>query len=199
MSHVQLFATPGTTARQAPLSMGFSRQEWSGLPFPSPGDLPNSGIEPASLVSPALAGRFFTTEPPEKPRKSQPRSLRVIPDRPRHTNKPHPRIRPHTWVLYSQPKRKACLGLTRKENERKREKKKKWEGGGGGAVWVSLEVFHYLQKCPVQNRQEEEGRKMPTPRPGSCLFYSADTRIRVCWRPAGGRAAGSKPGARGRG
>ena len=51
-------------AHQAPLSMGFSRQEyWNGLPFPSLGDLPNPGIEP---VSPALAGRFFTTEPPEK-------------------------------------------------------------------------------------------------------------------------------------
>ena len=50
---------------QAPLSMGFPRQEyWSGLPFPPPGDLPDPGIEP---VSPALAGRFFTPEPPEKP------------------------------------------------------------------------------------------------------------------------------------
>ena len=49
-------------ARQAPLSMGFSRQEyWSGLPFPSQGDLPNPGIEPASFMSPALADRFFTT------------------------------------------------------------------------------------------------------------------------------------------
>ena len=48
-SCVQLFATPWTVARQAPLSMGFSRQEfWSGLPFPSPGDLPDEGIEPAS-------------------------------------------------------------------------------------------------------------------------------------------------------
>ena len=47
LSHVQLFATPWTVAYQAPLSMGFSRQEcWSGLPFPSPGDLPNPGIEP---------------------------------------------------------------------------------------------------------------------------------------------------------
>ena len=50
---------------QAPLSMGFPRQEyWSGLPSPSPGDLPHPGIEPASS---ALAGRFFTTEPPGKP------------------------------------------------------------------------------------------------------------------------------------
>ena len=45
-----------------PLSVGFSRQEyWSGLPFPPPGDLPDTGIEPASLTSPTLAGRFFTT------------------------------------------------------------------------------------------------------------------------------------------
>ena len=58
-------ATPQTVARQAPLSMGLSRQEhWSGLPFPTPGDLPNPGIKPESLVSPALAGGFFSTEPP---------------------------------------------------------------------------------------------------------------------------------------
>ena len=56
---------PWTVACHAPLSMGFPRQEyWSGFPFPSPGVLPNSGIEP---VFPALAGRFFTTEPPGKP------------------------------------------------------------------------------------------------------------------------------------
>ena len=49
LSHVQLFATPWTVAHQTPPSMGFSRQEyWSGLPFPSPGDLPNPGIEPRS-------------------------------------------------------------------------------------------------------------------------------------------------------
>ena len=54
--------TPWTVARQAPLSMGFPRQEyWSGSPFPAPGDLPNPGIEPISLESLALAGRFFTT------------------------------------------------------------------------------------------------------------------------------------------
>ena len=53
---------------QAPLSTGFFRQEhWSGLPFPLPGDLPNSGIEPMSPVSPALAGRFFITESPGNP------------------------------------------------------------------------------------------------------------------------------------
>ena len=68
LSHVQLFVTPWAIARQAPLSMGFSRQEcWSGFPFPSPGDLPNPGIEPTFLASPALAGRFFATMPPGKP------------------------------------------------------------------------------------------------------------------------------------
>ena len=60
------FATPWTVAHQVPLCMGFSRQEyWSGLPFPSPGDLSNLAME---SVSPALAGRFFITEPPGKPR-----------------------------------------------------------------------------------------------------------------------------------
>ena len=55
LSCVQLFATPWTVACQAPLSMGFSRQEyWSGLPCPLPGDLPNPGIKPMSLTSPAL-------------------------------------------------------------------------------------------------------------------------------------------------
>ena len=55
-------ATPWTVAHQASPSMGFSRLEyWSGVPLPSPGDLPDPGIEPAYLVSPALAGRFFTT------------------------------------------------------------------------------------------------------------------------------------------
>ena len=64
-SSVQLFVTLWTIAHQAPLSMEFSRQEyWSGLPFPSPGDLPDPGFKPAS---PALAGEFFTMEPPGKP------------------------------------------------------------------------------------------------------------------------------------
>ena len=61
------FETLCTGARQAPLSMGFLRQEyWSWLPFPSPGDLPDPGIEP---MSPALAGGFFTTGPSGKPMK----------------------------------------------------------------------------------------------------------------------------------
>ena len=69
LSRVQLFATSWTVAYQASPSMGFSRQEyWSGLPFPSPGDLPNPGIEPRS---PALEEDALTSEPPGK--------LRVVP------------------------------------------------------------------------------------------------------------------------
>ena len=62
------FVTPWTVAYQAALSMGFSRQEYcSELPFPTSEDLPNPGIKPTSLVSPALAGGFFTIVPPGKP------------------------------------------------------------------------------------------------------------------------------------
>ena len=61
-SHVQVFATPCTVAPQAPLSIGFSRQEyWSGVPIPPLGNLPNPGTEPSSFMFPALAGGFFTT------------------------------------------------------------------------------------------------------------------------------------------
>ena len=68
LNWVGLFAVPWTVAHQAPLLMGFPRQKyWSGLPFPPPGDLPNPGIEPVSPVTPALAGRFFTTESPGMP------------------------------------------------------------------------------------------------------------------------------------
>ena len=67
LSRSRLFATLWTIALQVPLSVGFSRQEyWSELPFPPPGDLPDPGIEPPSPASPALAGRFFITEPPGK-------------------------------------------------------------------------------------------------------------------------------------
>ena len=65
LSHVWLFATPWTVSYKAPLSMEFSRQEyWSGLPFPSPGDLPDPGIEPRS---PALQADALPSEPPGKP------------------------------------------------------------------------------------------------------------------------------------
>ena len=63
-----LFVTPWTVALQAPLSMGFSRQDyWNRLPFPTLEDLSNPGTKPMSLASPALAGRFFPTIPPGKP------------------------------------------------------------------------------------------------------------------------------------
>ena len=65
LSSVQLFVIPWTVVYQASLSMGFSRQEyWSGLPFPSPGDLPDPGIEPRS---PALQADTLLSEPPGKP------------------------------------------------------------------------------------------------------------------------------------
>ena len=68
LSCVRLSATPWTTARQAPLSMRLSWQEyWNELRFPTPGYLPDTGIEPVSLASPALAGVIFTTVLPGKP------------------------------------------------------------------------------------------------------------------------------------
>ena len=64
LSHVLFFVTPWTRAHQAPLSVGFSKQEyWSGLPFYSPGDLPNAGIKPESPVSPALQADALPLEP----------------------------------------------------------------------------------------------------------------------------------------
>ena len=68
LSRVPLFTTPQTAARQAPLSMGFPRQEhWSGLPFPPPRDLPHPGV--------TLTGGFFTTEPPGKSRPTEARDF----------------------------------------------------------------------------------------------------------------------------
>ena len=78
LSRVRLFGTPWTVAYQAPLSLGFSRQEyWSGLPFSSPGDLPNPGIEPRS---PVLQADALPSEPPGKHINSKPQgnSLRKI-------------------------------------------------------------------------------------------------------------------------
>ena len=66
VSCVGLFVPPWTVSQQAPLSMGYPRQEyWTGLPFPPPGDLSDPGIEPVSPAFPALADGFFTTEPPK--------------------------------------------------------------------------------------------------------------------------------------
>ena len=67
-SRVRLSVTLWTAAHQAPPSMAFSREEyWSGMPFPPPENLSDSGIEPVCPASPALAGSLFTTEPPGKP------------------------------------------------------------------------------------------------------------------------------------
>ena len=76
LSRVRLFATPWTVAHQAPLSKGFSRQEyWSGLPFPSPGDLPDREIEPRC---PALQVDALTSEPPGKPTLSHKGNPRIL-------------------------------------------------------------------------------------------------------------------------
>ena len=76
-SHIQLLATPWIVAHQAPLSKGFPRQEyWSGLPFPSPGELLNPGVKPAP---PAVGGRSFTTEPPGKPTEESGRQVCGVP------------------------------------------------------------------------------------------------------------------------
>ena len=72
LSRVRLFVTSWTVTHQAPLSMGFPRQEyWSRLTSPSPGDLPDPGIKSVSPKSPALVGGFFTTGPPGKPWENQ--------------------------------------------------------------------------------------------------------------------------------
>ena len=79
-SCVRLFVIPWTVAHQAPLSMGFSRQEyWSGLLCPPPGDLLDPGIEPASVTPPALQADFLFSEPPGKPSGKEFTSLWVRP------------------------------------------------------------------------------------------------------------------------
>ena len=101
LSCVQLFETPWTVACQALLSMGFSRQEnWSGFPFPSPGDLPDPGIEPASPASSILAGRLFRTEPSGKPPTLTICVLRagIVPDACLHL--PLIRIGFHLWLSW---------------------------------------------------------------------------------------------------
>ena len=76
LSHVWLFVTPWAVARQTPLSMGFSRQEyWSGLPFPSLGDLPDPEVKPGPL---ALQANFLLSEPPGKPKMTNSRCDLVL-------------------------------------------------------------------------------------------------------------------------
>ena len=95
-SHVQLCVTQWTAVHQAPLFTGFSRQEyWSGLPCPPPGDLPNPGIKPASLKSPALAGEVFTTSAPP-----------TLPPPPGSSNQPYPNTK---YKVYKKRKVKMLL------------------------------------------------------------------------------------------
>ena len=115
-SCVQLFVTPWTIDCQAPLSMGFSRQEyWSRLPCSSPGDLPDPGIEPVSLRSPALQVGSLPLVPPEKPNFASRPTIQL----PRPTNPSwdihnflldilnltHPKLNftPHTYFSYMFP------------------------------------------------------------------------------------------------
>ena len=87
------FRTPWTVAGQAPLSMGLARQEyWSGLPFPFPGDLPDSGIKP---TSPALAGGLFTTEPYFNLKKKKKERERFLRKRKQLTFKDHKEVKLH--------------------------------------------------------------------------------------------------------
>ena len=101
LSCVLLFAIPWTVVHQSPPSMEFSRQEyWSGLPFPTPGDPPDPGIEPASLISPALAGGSFTAPPLGKPplfpdRGSNPSSLHW-----KHRGLNHWTARRVLWIVF---------------------------------------------------------------------------------------------------
>ena len=118
-SHVQLCATPWTAACQAPLSMGFCRQEyWSGLPFLAPGDLSDPGIKPASLMSPALGGGFFNTSTAPTPRhllarKGQGRVRKWLPNLAMFTLESHigwdlPRWQANT-VLPGSPTQAPCF------------------------------------------------------------------------------------------
>ena len=103
LSCVWLFVTPWTVACQAPRSMGFSRQEyWGGLPLPPPGDLPDPGTEP---MSPALAGRLFTTEPAGKPHSVLKFSYFKVLLKILHPAKPSWILLEHSWKM----KAESCI------------------------------------------------------------------------------------------
>ena len=98
-SRARFFATPQTVACQASLSMGFCRQEyWSGLPWPPPEDLPDPGFEPKSLMSPALAGEFSTTESSVSQWTLRPRGLQLArPPFPSSTPRAYSNSCPSSW------------------------------------------------------------------------------------------------------
>ena len=128
-SCILLFVAPGTAAHQAPLSMGFSRQEyWSGSPCPPPGDIPDLGIEPMTPASTSLAGRFFTTEPPRSPKewaciRTNPRATQTLAERslwetwPLSEHKHESRTALGPSVSYASCRRKpeTCIFMTTNE------------------------------------------------------------------------------------
>ena len=98
---IWLFATLGTIASQASLSMEFFRQEyWSGLPFPTPGDPPDPGIEPASLVSPELTGGSFTVAPLGKPPLFPDQGSNLNPLHWKHRGLSHWTARRVLWIVF---------------------------------------------------------------------------------------------------
>ena len=115
-SHVQCFATLWTIAHQAPLSMGFFRQEyWSGLLCPPPGDFPNPGIKLMSLMSFALAGRFFTTSATWKAPKLQNRGQQTISNRPNsahHLSLYDQQIKKFFYIFYNSYVCNYSLGVS---------------------------------------------------------------------------------------
>ena len=129
------FATSWTTAHQAPLSMGFPRQKcWSGLPFPPPGNPPDTGMEP---ISPALAGGFFTTELPGKPHKAN--TL---------TNRPEQRWKSRKFRLprNGQCSPEECQAKKQEGNRHGRSWSERGDGGWGGVSDTDYKTF------PWENR-----------------------------------------------
>ena len=105
--------TPWTAAHQAPLSTGLSRQKyWSGLPFPTPWDLPDPGFEPSSLASPAISSGCFTTAPPGKPKPQPIHSTKIQGVQDHKAYLKRLRLDP---LKSSQHKLKTDMGLSRKD------------------------------------------------------------------------------------
>ena len=146
-----LFAIPWTVAHQAPLSMGFSRPEHcSGLPSPPPGDLPHLGIKPKSLMSPALAGRFFTTSATWE----APSQLYVYTDalcRYMHTY--------ISWVFFSLPPRPTPLGQHRAEQ---------------------LPTSFYTQSCIYASTALSVHPALPFPGRSTCLLSASGSLFLPC-------------------
>ena len=139
LRHVQLSAVLQTVAHQAPLSMEFYRQEsWSGFPSPPLGDLPDPGVKPVSLPSPALGGRFFT---PSTSWEVHSLSM-CIPERPTlKSSNPG-----HWWILLTQKARipSTDLAETKKKKNRQSESEKPNRDDKPLLVWKAISVFNDL-------------------------------------------------------